>query len=410
MWYWMIGEQWDFSIWEPDPLHPECCPLGRECTFAGLTEGTAHLPGIGPRLKTKSPSSMLCALLFQERDPPSWQAVTVPACRKGVARIDMLPDQVERGRFDWCWALSCFLCQVLWRAMAAAKSWVARADASGGLDGNLCFSCCDSLASRAASAACSRSRGRGAAKTWPFGGHIRGQAGQPRCRWCRPRGSTRDRREDGSTGKRREMEPGRKYRQCGRGREAGHAETRKYVGGVCRSRPSIFFYNFPHWAWASAETRRLRRPGSRGSTVLSSRLLPVSRTRSRNGTNLLCMFPVRQEQGVFKDRKPDEWMRKDMLRRSRERERFSFSCRGQWKVSCKCGCGAAPSARDSPPRVLPGQFTPQRGHTGHLLTMSLCLLVCPSFPPTTGWQASILDLLESGLLSRRRDCNERTCG
>lgn len=98
---------------------------------------------------------------------------------EGVGRIDMLPDQVKRERFDWCWAQSS---QVLWQAMAAAKPSMSRANLSRGLDGNVCFSCCDSLASRGASAACSRSRGRGAAKSWSFGGHIRDQAGQPRCR------------------------------------------------------------------------------------------------------------------------------------------------------------------------------------------------------------------------------------
>lgn len=79
------------------------------------------------------------------------------------------------------------------------------------------------------------------------------------------------------TGKRRQMEPGRKYRQTGRGRATMRKHGKKMLVASADLDRRFYSY-FPHWAWAwaSAETRRLRSPGSRGSTVLSSRLFVSS--------------------------------------------------------------------------------------------------------------------------------------
>lgn len=209
----------------------------------------------------------------------------------------MLPDQVKRERFDWCWAQSS---QVLWQAMAAAKPSMSRANLSRGLDGNVCFSCCDSLASRGASAACSRSRGCGAAKSWSFGGHIRDQAGQPRCRWCRPWGGV-------NQGLKRGRESGDKWNQAeSTDRLAGVARPCGNTEKICWWRLQISTVDFIHIFRIGLGLRQRRGGcGARGRGGLpscprvSSSLPRVEdEVAELNEPTVFCMFLVRQEQGI----------------------------------------------------------------------------------------------------------------
>jgi len=110
-------------------------------SFTGLAEGTAHLPGRA----TTFGDEKLCALHFEERAGQGGNRHLrgVFICKGSCPHRDL----TRSGKGDGLIGVgrkSGFLCQVLWQAIPAAKPSMARANVSGGLDGNLCFSCCDS--------------------------------------------------------------------------------------------------------------------------------------------------------------------------------------------------------------------------------------------------------------------------